>query len=47
MVMTQAWFEQYVYQVVIHRSLADADLVAVLKKDPIILPAWDPLGALA
>jgi bleomycin hydrolase len=47
MVMSQAWFEQYVYQVVVHKSLADPDLVAVLKREPVILPAWDPLGALA
>ncbi|KAL7409099.1 peptidase C1B bleomycin hydrolase [Mrakia frigida] len=47
MVMTDAWFEQFVYQVVIHKNLADADLLEVLKKKPVILDAWDPLGALA
>jgi bleomycin hydrolase len=47
MVMTSEWFKQYVYQVVIHKSLADKDLVAVLDQKPRVLPCWDPLGALA
>lgn len=38
---------RFVYQVVIHKNLADADLLEVLKKKPVILDAWDPLGALA
>ncbi|PPQ93845.1 hypothetical protein CVT25_013554 [Psilocybe cyanescens] len=47
-VMTDAWFEQYVYQVVVPKALAPKELVAVFESgDKIVLPAWDPMGALA
>ncbi|GJJ12927.1 hypothetical protein Clacol_007174 [Clathrus columnatus] len=47
-VMSDSWFEEYVYQVVIPRQLADRDHLNVLdKSDPVVLPAWDPMGALA
>ncbi|CDZ98249.1 peptidase c1b bleomycin hydrolase [Phaffia rhodozyma] len=47
MVMSDRWFDEFVYQVVVHKSLADKDLVAVMDQDPVVLPAYDPLGALA
>jgi bleomycin hydrolase len=48
MVMTDAWFDQFVYQVVVPKALAPKDLVAVFEAgDKIVLPAWDPMGALA
>ncbi|KII92100.1 hypothetical protein PLICRDRAFT_36887 [Plicaturopsis crispa FD-325 SS-3] len=47
-VMTDAWFEQYVYQVVVPKALAPRNAVKVFEKgDAVVLPAWDPMGALA
>jgi len=47
-VMTDAWFDEYVYQVVVPKALAPRDLVAVYEAgEKIVLPAWDPMGALA
>ncbi|KAH7099214.1 peptidase C1B bleomycin hydrolase [Auriculariales sp. MPI-PUGE-AT-0066] len=47
-VMTDKWFEEYVYQVVIPNRLAAKDLLDIFNKgDPVVLPAWDPMGALA
>ncbi|CAA7261849.1 unnamed protein product [Cyclocybe aegerita] len=47
-VMTDAWFEQFVYQVVVPKALAPKDLVQVLESgEKIVLPPWDPMGALA
>ncbi|KAG9052066.1 hypothetical protein FS842_010549 [Serendipita sp. 407] len=47
-IMTDKWFDEFVYQVVIPRSLAPKDLVAVLDKgEATVLPAWDPMGTLA
>ncbi|EPQ52974.1 peptidase C1B, bleomycin hydrolase [Gloeophyllum trabeum ATCC 11539] len=47
-VMTQEWFEQFVYQVVVPKSFAPKELVKVLEAgNPTVLPAWDPMGALA
>ncbi|TKC45619.1 hypothetical protein EI555_013927 [Monodon monoceros] len=36
------WFSEYVYEVVL-----DEEVLAVLEQEPIVLPAWDPMGALA
>ncbi|KAG6331417.1 hypothetical protein ID866_7670 [Astraeus odoratus] len=48
MVMSDKWFDEFVYQVVIHKSFAQKDLVKVFESgDKIVLPAWDPMGALA
>jgi len=47
-VMTDKWFDEYVFQVVVPRQLAAKDLVKVLDGgNPTVLPAWDPMGALA
>ncbi|KAG8749395.1 hypothetical protein FRC11_011371, partial [Ceratobasidium sp. 423] len=47
-VMTDRWFDEYVFQVVVPRQLAARDLVKVLDGgNPVVLPAWDPMGALA
>ncbi|KAK2467900.1 hypothetical protein APHAL10511_000195 [Amanita phalloides] len=47
-VMTDAWFEQFVYQVVIPKALAPKDLVQIYESgEMIVLPAWDPMGSLA
>ncbi|KZV71198.1 peptidase C1B bleomycin hydrolase [Peniophora sp. CONT] len=47
-VMSDKWFEEYVYQVVVPKALATKELVKVFEGDErIVLPAWDPMGALA
>ncbi|KAJ7132848.1 peptidase C1B, bleomycin hydrolase [Mycena crocata] len=47
-VMTPAWFDEFVYQVVVPKALAPKDLVKVFESgDKVVLPSWDPLGALA
>jgi len=47
-VMTDNWFNEYVYQVVVPKQLADKDLVKIAESpDAVVLPAWDPMGALA
>lgn len=48
MVMTDRWFDEFVYQVVVHKSFAPKELVKVFESgERIVLPAWDPMGALA
>ena len=42
--MSDRWFDEYVYQVVCHFSDAPKELVDVFKGGkPIVLPAWDPM----
>ncbi|KAJ6475258.1 peptidase C1B bleomycin hydrolase [Mycena vitilis] len=47
-VMTSAWFDEFVYQVVVPRALAPKDLLKVYDGgDAVVLPCYDPMGALA
>ncbi|THU87711.1 peptidase C1B, bleomycin hydrolase [Dendrothele bispora CBS 962.96] len=47
-VMTDDWFNEFVYQVVVPKSLAPKELVAVYEKGTAkVLPPWDPMGTLA
>jgi bleomycin hydrolase len=42
--MTDRWFDEYVYQVVCHFSDAPKELVDVFKNgNPVVLKAWDPM----
>ncbi|XP_032836507.1 bleomycin hydrolase [Petromyzon marinus] len=45
--MCDAWFSEFVYEVVVDRSLCPEAVLAVLAQEPHVLPAWDPMGALA
>jgi len=47
LVMTDDWFSEFTYEVVVDKKFVDADVVAVLQQTPVALPAWDPMGALA
>ncbi|TFY65547.1 hypothetical protein EVG20_g5548 [Dentipellis fragilis] len=47
-VMTDRWFEEFVYQVVVPKALAPKELVKVFEgTERTVLPPWDPMGALA
>lgn len=45
--MDDSWFEEYVFEVVVHKSRLTGPLKAALSEEPLVLPAWDPMGALA
>ena len=47
LVMSDGWFEQYLYEIVVDKRFIPAELLGVLETDPIVLPPWDPMGALA
>ncbi|KAI0467384.1 peptidase C1-like family protein [Xylaria cf. heliscus] len=46
-VMSDDWMDQFVYQAVVDPRLLSKEVRDVLKKEPIVLPLWDPMGALA
>jgi len=46
-VMNDSWFDEYMFEVAVHKSLLPQALQDALGQDPIVLPAWDPMGALA
>lgn len=45
--MTDDWFSEYVFEVVIDKKYVPKDILAVSEQQPIQLPAWDPMGSLA
>ncbi|MDA8075501.1 MAG: C1 family peptidase [Actinomycetota bacterium] len=45
--MNDSWFDEYVFEVAVRKSLLTDDQRAALEQEPIVLPAWDPMGALA
>ncbi|KAI5795819.1 hypothetical protein FPQ18DRAFT_273352 [Pyronema domesticum] len=47
LVMSDAWFDEFVYQIVVSPDFVDEEVVKVLDQDPITLPIWDPMGSLA
>jgi bleomycin hydrolase len=47
LVMTDRWFEEYLYEVTVSKNSLSPELLAVLETEPVVLPPWDPMGALA
>lgn len=47
LIMTDDWFSEYVYEVVVDKKFLPAEVLEVMHQEPIVLPAWDPMGALA
>ena len=45
--MNDSWFDEYVFAIAVPRAILPADLAAHLTDEPLRLPAWDPMGALA
>ena len=45
--MSDAWFDEYVFEIAARREALPAALRDALAREPVVLPAWDPMGALA
>jgi bleomycin hydrolase len=45
--MNDSWFDEYVFEIAARRSDLPEELQRALDAAPIVLPAWDPMGALA
>lgn len=45
--MSDAWFDQFMYEVVVDRHLLPDSLLAAFKEPVIELEPWDPMGSLA
>ncbi len=46
-VMSDDWFDQFMYQVVVQKKYLTPDILAALDTEPIVLQPWDPMGSLA
>jgi bleomycin hydrolase len=45
--MNDSWFDEYVFEIAAPRRFLGVELQQALGGQPIVLPAWDPMGALA
>ena len=46
-VMNDSWFDEHMFEIAARRSALPDDLQRALDVEPIVLPAWDPMGSLA
>ncbi|XP_067015155.2 bleomycin hydrolase isoform X2 [Anabrus simplex] len=47
LIMSSDWFKEFVFEVVVDRKFVPKDVLDVFEMEPIVLPAWDPMGTLA
>ena len=45
LIMTDEWFNEYMFRVVIEKKYVPADIMKMLEQKPIMLPSWDPMFA--
>ena len=45
LIMTDEWFEEYMFRVVIDKKYIPAEILKLLEQKPIQLPSWDPMFA--
>lgn len=46
-IMSDAWFDQYLYQIVVNKKYLTDEELSQLEQAPIELQPWDPMGSLA
>jgi bleomycin hydrolase len=45
--MNDSWYSEYVFEIAAPRASLPPEVLAALDTEPVVLPAWDPMGALA
>ena len=46
-VMSDEWFSEFVYQILLEKKYFSAEQAAAFEQEPIELLPWDPMGSLA
>ena len=46
-IMTDKWFDEYTYEIVINKKYLTKEELEIYQREPVKLPPWDPMGALA
>ena len=47
MLMTDSWFDEYTYEVVVDKKYLSKKILEIFERKPIVLNPWDPMGSLA
>lgn len=45
LVMTDEWFDEYMFRLVVEKKYVPQNILDILKQEPTLLPAWDPMFA--
>lgn len=45
LIMTDKWFDEYMFRVVVDKKYLTPKVAKILKQEPIVLPPWDPMFA--
>ena len=45
LIMTDEWFNEYMFRLVVEKKYVPVDVLKMLDQDPELLPAWDPMFA--
>ena len=45
LIMTDEWFNEYMFRLVVEKKYVPADIIKMLDQTPVKLPAWDPMFA--
>ena len=45
LVMTNEWFNEYMFRLVVDKKYVPAEILELLKQEPTMLPPWDPMFA--
>ena len=45
LIMTDEWFNEYMFRLVVEKKYVPADVLKMLEQTPVQLPAWDPMFA--
>lgn len=43
LIMTDQWFDEYMFRLVVNKKYVPADVLEMMKQKPICLPVWDPM----
>lgn len=46
LIMTDEWFDEYMFRLVVEKKFATPKVLEILKQKPVRLPAWDPMFAM-
>lgn len=41
--MTDAWFDEFMFRIIIHKKYISEEVLKVLSQEPVLLPPWDPM----
>ena len=45
LIMTDKWFDEYMFRLVVNKKYLSQKAKNILQQKPILLPAWDPMFA--